>query len=191
MIEQRQKVVINKQVVGISQLLESLERGDIDMAISGITITDRRREVFDFSLPYYDATQTILSLQTKSNLDSLGVLVNAKVGVINNSTSLIFAEETLIRRHYLAIGNLVRYQNLSALTNALKNYDIDYIILEHTRGAIIQQQFGLSIVYRNEVEEKFAIAYQPSFPSAKSLNRTIERILRSEDWKKVLMKFEI
>lgn len=69
-----------------STIFPALNNGDRDIIMSGITITDKRKEAVDFSEPYFLAHQLILTssnLQIKSLKDLEGKLiavVNASAG---------------------------------------------------------------------------------------------------------------
>ena len=65
---------------------ELLDSGDIDCVLATFTITDERRESWDFSTPYYTDYVTVL-VEDKSGIGSLADLVDKKVGVSSGSTS--------------------------------------------------------------------------------------------------------
>lgn len=76
-------------------LFATLDSGERDMVISGITITDKRKQSMDFSNPYFPAEQ-VIATPKKSQIDSLEALKNNRsVGVVNGSTGDIVASEVL------------------------------------------------------------------------------------------------
>ncbi len=75
-------------------IFATLNTGDRDIIISGITITDKRKQMVDFSAPYFPAEQSIVVAQD-SQVDSLAALKNEKVGVVNSSTGDIVVSEVL------------------------------------------------------------------------------------------------
>lgn len=66
-----------------TQLLDS---GDLDCVIATFTITDERKESWDFTTPYYTDYVTVL-VENSSNIAGLEDLVDKKVGVSSGSTS--------------------------------------------------------------------------------------------------------
>lgn len=62
-----------------------LEDGKIDCVLATYTITDQRKELFDFSPSYY--TGSVSVLVDDENIISLGDLSNRIVGVVSNSES--------------------------------------------------------------------------------------------------------
>ena len=57
-----------------------------------MTVTDARKETFDFSEPYYTAN-SILAVQESSKIDSYDDLKGKTVGVKNGTSSQNFLEE--------------------------------------------------------------------------------------------------
>lgn len=75
-------------------IFATLNSGDRDMIISGITITDKRQKMVDFSAPYFPAEQAIV-VPEGSEVSSLEALKNVKVGVVNSSTGDIVVSDEL------------------------------------------------------------------------------------------------
>ncbi|EKK4013502.1 basic amino acid ABC transporter substrate-binding protein [Cronobacter sakazakii] len=75
-------------------IFATLGSGDRDILISGITITDKRKQMVDFSAPYFPAEQSIV-VAADSKVDSLAALKNEKVGVVNSSTGDIVVSDAL------------------------------------------------------------------------------------------------
>lgn len=65
---------------------ELLDSGTIDCVLATFTITDERKESWDFSTPYYTDHVTVL-VEDSSGIASLADLVDKKVGVSSGSTS--------------------------------------------------------------------------------------------------------
>lgn len=65
---------------------ELLDSGDIDCVLATFTITDERKESWDFTTPYYTDHVTVL-VENASGITSLEGLVDTTVGVSSGSTS--------------------------------------------------------------------------------------------------------
>ncbi|MGH1488892.1 MAG: transporter substrate-binding domain-containing protein [Acidimicrobiales bacterium] len=62
----------------VSDIIESVERGEVDAAIAGISITREREEVIDFSQPYYVSGQQIVATASgASTFRTLGNLIGS------------------------------------------------------------------------------------------------------------------
>ena len=65
---------------------ELLDSGDIDCVLATFTITEERKQSWDFSTPYYSDPITVL-VEDSSGIKTLGDLVGKTVGVSSGSTS--------------------------------------------------------------------------------------------------------
>ncbi len=75
-------------------IFATLDSGDRDILVSGITITDKRKRIVDFSDPYFPAEQAIV-VPKSSNINSLSQLQDENVGVVNSSTADVIASKVL------------------------------------------------------------------------------------------------
>lgn len=77
--------------VGFDAALQNVQSGQADGVIAGMSITDERKEVFDFSEPYYDSTVCAAALST-GEIASLDDLKDKTVAVKNGTQSASWAE---------------------------------------------------------------------------------------------------
>ncbi|MZI94301.1 transporter substrate-binding domain-containing protein [Vibrio sp. CAIM 722] len=75
-------------------IFATLNSGDRDILVSGITITDKRKRIVDFSNPYFPAEQAIV-VPKSSKVHALSELKNENVGVVNSSTADVIASKVL------------------------------------------------------------------------------------------------
>lgn len=77
--------------VGFDAALQNVQSGQADGVIAGMSITDERKEIFDFSEPYYDSTVCAAALAS-SSIASLDDLKGQKVAVKNGTQSSLWAD---------------------------------------------------------------------------------------------------
>ena len=77
---------------GFDAAVSDVQSGHAQGMIAGMTVTDARKETFDFSEPYYTAN-SILAVQKDSKIDSYDDLKGKTVGVKNGTASQTFLEE--------------------------------------------------------------------------------------------------
>jgi polar amino acid transport system substrate-binding protein len=70
---------------------ESLNSNQCDVAAAAMTINDKRKKSFDFSDPYFDATQALL-VKKGSGINSLDQLKGKKLGVQSATTGAEYAQ---------------------------------------------------------------------------------------------------
>ncbi|MFI6324160.1 transporter substrate-binding domain-containing protein [Nonomuraea sp. NPDC050556] len=69
----------------------ALRNGTCEIAAAGLTITDQRKRDLDFSAPYFDATQAVMT-RKGSKIHSLDDVKQGKVGVQTGTTGLDFVK---------------------------------------------------------------------------------------------------
>lgn len=80
--------------VGWDPVFQQVQNGELDMGASGITITDERKQTFDFTNPYFEATQVIVVTED-SEIESAEDLKGKKVSVQINLTGHQAAKKLL------------------------------------------------------------------------------------------------
>lgn len=65
---------------------DGLKNGEVDFVVATVTITDERKEEFNFSAPYYN-NQLRIMVQNSSNFTSLNNLKGMTIGVSKGSTA--------------------------------------------------------------------------------------------------------
>lgn len=80
------------RILGFNAAVQALESNQVDGVIAGMSITDERREAFDFSDPYYSSGSQFAVLED-SNVDSLEDLEGMSVAVKTGTTGFDVATE--------------------------------------------------------------------------------------------------
>lgn len=144
---------------------ELLDSGDIDCVLATFTITDERRNSWDFSTPYYTDYVSVL-VENASGITNLEGLVDKKVGVSSGSTSaksltsamidagLIdgsgFDAETFDPALWTTGISFQQYDDYPAISTALSAGEIDAFCVDKSILAIYNTDS------RDYIEEKFS-----------------------------------
>jgi polar amino acid transport system substrate-binding protein len=170
-------------------LLETLFNSDFDMAIGGVTITEIRSEYFNFSKPYYNATQSFVSKKSNNNIDYYLSLQPLKVGVVNNSSSQYYFEEEYIKRKNFNIANLKKFNTLNESISALKKDEINLILLENSMADIVSSLYELSVLQKIDFIEEYGIVFNKKKKQEKTINNALDKILTTNEWKLIKSKY--
>ena len=84
---------------GFDAAINSVQTGQADGIIAGMSITDARKKTFDYSDPYYTAN-SILAVKDSSNIKSYEELKGKTVGVKTGTASQTFLEENKSKYGY-------------------------------------------------------------------------------------------
>ncbi|MGI8954140.1 MAG: basic amino acid ABC transporter substrate-binding protein [Nocardioidaceae bacterium] len=98
---------------------QAMNTGKCDIAAAGMTITDERAEVMDFSDPYFDATQALL-VKSGATYDSLESLSGKTLAVQTGTTGEEYAKDNAPEDVELKV-----FEDLALLVAAVKTGDVD------------------------------------------------------------------
>jgi polar amino acid transport system substrate-binding protein len=119
--------------------------------VNGLFITDKRKEVIDFSVPYYGSGETILVRKDNTNIKGLNDLKGNKTGVLAGSVTVSELESR-------GIGPLSVYPDQNTIIIELNNGRIDAAYLEAPSAAwAIKKDSTLNVKVVTEYvpEERF------------------------------------
>lgn len=98
---------------------QALNTGKCDVAAAGMTITDERARVIDFSDPYFDATQALL-VKKGSGIASLEDLSGKSLAVQEGTTGALYAQDNAPDD-----VELRSFEDLALLQTAVKTGQVD------------------------------------------------------------------
>ena len=85
---------VDLKTMDFNGIIPAVQTGNVDLAIAGITITDERQKIVDFSDPYYDSGLRIL-VKDGSDVKTLDDLAGKRIGTKIGSTSYDFLRQQL------------------------------------------------------------------------------------------------
>jgi polar amino acid transport system substrate-binding protein len=98
---------------------QALNTGKCDVAAAGMTITEERARVIDFSDPYFNATQALL-VKKDSGIDSLEALSGKSLAIQEGTTGALYAQENAPDD-----VELRSFEDLALLQTAVKTGQVD------------------------------------------------------------------
>lgn len=159
-----------KQVTPSSRLL-SLSSGEVDMVVATMTATQQRREIIDFSIPYYVTGQAIL-VPKNSKITSMSDLNGKKVIIIFGST----AEKNL--RLAAPEANIIGFKTYTGAYRALKQNLADAVTSDETiLAGFAMDDKNLKLLPKKYSKEPYAIGFKKS-PSSLRLKTKVDFILK-------------
>ena len=112
-----------------------MQSGQADGVIAGMTITDARKAIFNFSDPYY-TTNIILAVKKGSSVKSYEDLSGKTVGAKNGTSSYTWLEEHADQYHY----TLKAFDEASTMYDSLNSGSIDALMDDEAVLAYAIQQ---------------------------------------------------
>lgn len=159
--------------VTASDRMMKLYSGDIDMVIATMSVTPKRRELLDFSDPYYIAGQALL-VRKGSRIHSLQDLHKKKAIIVFGSTS-----ETSLRTAMPTLG-IIGYKTYAEAYNALKQGKAGAIVADDTilMGMALKDP-TVVLLPKRYTREPYAVAFRKG-PESKDLVRAVNFIIETE-----------
>jgi glutamine transport system substrate-binding protein len=117
----------NVEHVGWDPVFTELKEKTADLGISAITITDERKQTYDFSIPYFLSKNEIL-VPKDSDIKSAQDLKGKKVAVQNGTTGQE-AVETLFGKNY---DKLKKFDNNNLAILELKGKGADAVVADNS-----------------------------------------------------------
>lgn len=144
---------------------ELLDAGDIDCVLATFTITEERKQSWDFTTPYFTDAVTVL-VEDASGITTLADLADKKVGVSSGSTSakaLVkamiaagvldgegFDEETFDAATWTTGVSFQQYEDYPAISTALSAGEVDAFCVDKSILAIYKTDG------RSYIEDRFS-----------------------------------
>jgi polar amino acid transport system substrate-binding protein len=115
--------------MSFDSLIPALRAGQIDVAAAAMTITEERKKVVDFSMPYWSADQSII-VKADSDFTITVLFGKYRIGVQTGTTGDLWCTENLVQKGLLPERNLKRYDTFILALGDLLNGNIDAIVLD-------------------------------------------------------------
>lgn len=149
-------------------LFKALDDKKIDMIMSSVTITDERKQKYDFSDPYLNAGQVILTQKTDSTITSSKDLQGKRIAVQEGTTNETEAAKLTSK------DLVIKYPDFVQATKALVDGNADAILsdLPGAKG-IITQNPTLKITSDPLTNDYYGIVFRKSDPNVKKINQIL------------------
>ena len=133
--------------------LTAVQQGKCDVVLGGLTYTEDRDELMDFSTPYSQGVQVII-VPEDSTIASGDDLANADmIGTQRGTTGFIYCSDDYGDDHVAA------YDNGAAAVQALLNGQVDAVVIDQAPAeAYVAANTGLKIVETPYVVEDYCVA---------------------------------
>ncbi|MGQ0838443.1 basic amino acid ABC transporter substrate-binding protein [Actinokineospora sp.] len=161
-----------------------LDSGKCDLAAAGMTITDTRKQNFDFSDPYFEATQALVAKKSAGVTD-FDKLKGKKLGVQNGTTGMEYAAKN-------APGvELVTFEDLGLLLTAVETGTVDAAINDN--GVLfdwIKKKPDFEVGKEFDTGEQYGIGVKKGNAALlKVINETLAAAKSSGDYDKIYEKW--
>ena len=136
--------------------LLSVQQGKADIVMAGVTVTDERKAVMDFSDSYATGIQSII-VPEGSDIASPDDLAGKKIGTQRGTTGYIYCSDDF------GDDAVVAYDDGLTAVQALNNGQVDAVVIDNEPAkAYVESNPGLKILDTSYAEEDYAIGMNKS-----------------------------
>ncbi|OLN21979.1 basic amino acid ABC transporter substrate-binding protein [Domibacillus antri] len=116
---------VNIQNTGWDAMLAGLQSEQLDIGMSGVTITDERKETYDFSVPYFESV-SMIAFKEGTDIKTAEDLKGKKIGVQNGTTGQIAAEAIVGKND----SSISKYKTSALTFQALQSGDVEAVVTD-------------------------------------------------------------
>lgn len=171
---------------GWDGIFAALDQGSFDLVASGVSITDERKKAMDFSNPYLVNSQAILTRVDGQDLTidqfkSEGRKLSAQA----NTTDAQVAEEAVGKE------NVVAYDTFSAAIIALRNKDVDGVVINGANAAAYEREFAGELVtaIKDLQSDPIGLVFRKGDENVAAFNEGIDAIKADGTLDKLVEKY--
>ena len=131
--------------------LLSVQQGKADIVMAGVTVTDERKAVMDFSDSYATGIQSII-VPNDSDIASPDDLAGKTIGTQRGTTGYIYCSDDF------GDENVVAYDDGLTAVQALNNGQVDAVVIDNAPAKeYVAANPGLKVLETSYAEEDYAI----------------------------------
>ena len=150
--------------------LLSVQQGKADIVMAGVTVTDERKAVMDFSDSYATGIQSIV-VPEGSDIASPDDLAGKKIGTQRGTTGYIYCSDNF------GDENVVAYDDGLTAVQALNNGQVDAVVIDNAPAKeFVAANPGLVILDTSYAEEDYAIGVAKGSSLKDAVNAALEEL---------------
>ena len=141
-------------------MLGAVVGGQADVAFSGISITDKRKEVMDFSQPYLENTWNLMSMtQRKIAFTDLSEMKKYVIGYPRGMAYTDFIKTDLEPKGLYSLDKVKLYPSYNEVLADLQNGNIDLAFVDGTVASVYRKKLPLTDSYVFTGFDRFGFAF--------------------------------
>ncbi|NBI29633.1 basic amino acid ABC transporter substrate-binding protein [Chengkuizengella marina] len=159
--------------IGWDPIFLSLKDGSIDLAISGITVTEERDQEYDFTRPYFESTHMI-AFYEGTDIESANDLEGKIIGVQTATTGQIAAEAIVGELN----PNLQLFETTALAFASLKEGNVEAVVTDIAVAAeFVKNNPEDNVKLVSDPENFEAEYYGMMVPEGSELKETLDKAL--------------
>lgn len=188
-IAENQGFEIEFSPMDFSGIIPTLQADQLDIAIAGMSITDERKAVVDFSDPYFDAGLSLVVAADNEEITSLDDLKGKTVAVKSGTTGAQFARDNEKKYGY----TVAQFEDSPSMFQEVSNGNAAVLLEDYPVIAYAIAESGLDLKTAGErlTGDQYGIAVLKGENSEvlKQINAGLQELRDSGEYDKILAKY--
>ena len=158
-------------------MLGAVVGGQAEVAFSGISITDKRKEVMDFSQPYLENTWNLMSLKSRNiQFADLAEWKNYSTGYPRGMAYTDFIKTQMEPKGLYSLDKVKLYPSYNEVLADLQNGQVDLAFLDGTVAAVYRKQLPIQDAYVFTGFDRFGFAFPKGSPLRDDFDRYLKEL---------------
>lgn len=170
-------------------IIPALQAGQLDVAIAGMSITDERKEVVDFSDPYFDAGLSLVVAESNTDITALEDLEGKTVAVKSGTTGAQFARDNEGEFGY----TIAQFEDSPSMFQEVSNGNADVLLEDYPviAYAIAESGLDLKTVGERLTGDQYGIAVLKGENAEllEKINAGLQELRDSGEYDEILAKY--
>ena len=181
-IAEKMGMELDIQQMDFDSVIPGVQAGKFDVGMSGITVTDKRKENVDFSSVYFMAAQAIV-VADGSSITGKADLEGKKVSVQTGTT----AEEYCMGNGYEVLAFTANNDAAAALTAG----KVDAWVVDNEVALAMALELGLTVLDEAMTSEPYAFALQKGSDLLAPFNEALDALLTDGTIEQIFQQYGV
>ena len=168
--------------------LEAVQKNKADIVMAGVSVTEDRKLVMNFSDSYATGVQVVIVKEGSDvTMDNLG---EKMIGCQRGTTGYIYASDSVENGGY-GEDHVIAYDNGASAVQALKNGQVDCVIIDSAPAQeYVKANSGLTILEGAWVEESYAIGMnKDNTELQEAVNKALKELMADGTVQSIIDKY--
>ena len=181
-VAEKMGMELDIQQMDFDSVIPGVQAGKFDVGMSGITVTDKRKENVDFSSVYFMAAQAIV-VTADSGITGKADLEGKKVSVQTGTT----AEEYCMGNGYEVLAFTANNDAAAALTAG----KVDAWVVDNEVALAMAPELGLTVLDEAMTSEPYAFAFQKGSELVTPFNEALDALLSDGTVEQIFQQYGV
>ena len=181
-VAEKMGMELDLQQMDFDSVIPGVQAGKFDVGMSGITVTDKRKENVDFSSVYFMAAQAIV-VTADSGIIGKADLEGKKVSVQTGTT----AEEYCMGNGYEVLAFTANNDAAAALTAG----KVDAWVVDNEVALAMAPELGLTVLDEAMTSEPYAFAFQKGSELVAPFNEALDALLADGTVEQIFQQYGV